>query len=153
MSDGCWDWLTWQQIWRTVELSIRGPMSASIGLRLPGVLPGKSFHSYLAETSRIIKGWWDLLEKADLLLTTVRDCWSYIEYCIWEVCSSGLQTYNRPSRSTSSVKALLLRWDCWLISAWWDAYWIIIPSFPETRGWHWLSWLAKVCFLRWVDVD
>ena len=32
-----------------------GPVSASVGLRLSGMLPGKSFHSYLGETSRIVK--------------------------------------------------------------------------------------------------
>lgn len=38
-----------------MELSTKGPARASVDLRLPGMLPKKSFHTYLGETSRTVK--------------------------------------------------------------------------------------------------
>lgn len=41
-------------------------------LRLPGMLAGKSFHSYLGETSELSKD--DEINQNDFLLATVRNC-------------------------------------------------------------------------------
>lgn len=133
-SDSCWDWLSGSRSEGQIELSTRDPVSASVGMKRLGVLPRKSFHSYYGETSRNVKGWWDLCsvchkEKADCLLQweETADLTESTE----EVWSSGQQSRRGASSRSMAAKVVC----CWLSSTPCDAYWIkLFPDWPVYRN-------------------